>query len=78
MSYTGFTDDGEDQVLGFVFIYQDYNLVYTIEQVLDGKNKAKEHDQRDAFEQLKNVICQVLFAINEGKNYKSVPKKQYL
>jgi hypothetical protein len=67
--YKGFTDDGEDEVLGIALIYEDYKLCYSIETILDGKSKLKASEQKESFEAVKDVICKVLLAIKENKRY---------
>ena len=78
LQYTGYTEDGDSQILGLAFIYNDQRLCYSIETELDSKNKQREHEQRDQFEALKTRICQILLAINEGKDYTKVPRKDYM
>eukprot|EP00347_Sterkiella_histriomuscorum_P022900 403336735 len=78
ISYTGFTEDGEDTVQGYAFLYLDQRLVYSIECIFDGKDKEKERDQKEQFDQFKTTICQILLALNEGKNYTQVAKRDYM
>ena len=45
--------------------------------MLDQDKKVKDN-QVAAFESLKNVVCQVQLALNEGRHFKDVPKKHYM
>ncbi|CDW81218.1 UNKNOWN [Stylonychia lemnae] len=78
VQYNGFSDDDEDQVIGFVFIYQDQNLAFSIETILDSKDKQRAQAQKDSFEQFRFVVCQILLALNEGKHFSKVAKKEFL
>jgi len=78
VKYTGFTEDGDEQIEGFAFLYEDQRLAYAVETVIDNKNRQKEHEQRDALDQFKHAICQVLYALKRGRSPQGVPLKGVL
>jgi hypothetical protein len=56
-------------------MYKDFSKVFSIEQFLDSKLRNK---QKEEFENMKEVICRSLLALNEQRSYKDTPKRHYL
>ena len=73
--YSGFADDGDEEVQGFLFYYHDHGVCYSVEQTLV---KATVHEQRDKWEDFGDTVCKVLFAVDTGKNWSIVPKQAYM
>jgi hypothetical protein len=58
-------------------MYQDFKVVYAIEQVLDRKSEVRAQ-QWESLERFRSLLCQVLLALNEHKHYTEVSKRHYM
>ena len=65
LNYTGFGEDGDEQIMGLAFLYGDQKFAYGLEVVYDGRDRQKERQLKESFEDFRITICQILFTINE-------------
>ena len=58
-------------------MYQDFKVVYAIEQVLDRKSETRAQ-QRESLENFRTLLCQILLALNDQRHFSEVPKRHYM
>ena len=56
-------------------IYKEFEVVYCIEKILSPDEKIRTKQKSD-FEEFIHVICQVMLALKEARNFKDVHKRQ--